>query len=219
MISAMQVQDTSSETMADLLERLGDVAPSRIRMHPAPGMAAVEDVLRIHEQENRLFELIDGVLVEKVMGFLESAIAMEIGRQIGNFVKPRDLGIILGADGMVRLFANIVRIPDVAFIAWNRLPGGKFPTEPIPAVVPNLAIEVLSESNTKSEMKRKRVEYFGSGVELVWEFDCNDSTVTVYSGPEVSTVLNEKQILTGGNVLPEFQINLSELFAEFRRPS
>jgi Uma2 family endonuclease len=216
MISAMTVQ---SETMADLLERMGNVAPSRIRMHPAPGTALVEDVLRIHDQENRLFELVDGVLVEKVMGFLESAFAMEVGRQIGNFAKPRDLGIILGADGMVRLFPNIIRIPDVAFIAWNRLPGGKFPTEPIPTIAPNLAIEILSESNTKSEMKRKRVDYFGSGVELVWEFDCNDRTVTVYTAPEVLTVLTEKQILTGGPVLPEFQLNLSELFAEFARRS
>jgi hypothetical protein len=52
----------SAETMADLLHRLGDVPPARVRMHPTPGTATEADVARIHGKEKRLFELVDGIL-------------------------------------------------------------------------------------------------------------------------------------------------------------
>ena len=153
------------------------------------------------------------------MGFRESMIAVAIGASLRATVVAKNLGIVLGADGMMRLFPDTVRIPDVAFIAWERLPGGKIPTEAIPAVAPNLAIEVLSESNTPGEMKRKRADYFGSGVELVWEFDCDDRTVTVYTAPDTRAVLTEQDVLSGDRVLPDFQLRLAELFAELDRSS
>src|SRR5262249_10189907 len=55
-------------TLADLLKRLGDIPPERVRLEPAPGQGTVEDVLEIHARERRLCELVDGVLVEKAMG-------------------------------------------------------------------------------------------------------------------------------------------------------
>jgi hypothetical protein len=62
-------------TIADLLARLGDIAPRRIRLHPAPGVAVEHDLLDLHLRERRLYELVEGVLVEKAMGFKESIIA------------------------------------------------------------------------------------------------------------------------------------------------
>ncbi|MGH7127639.1 MAG: hypothetical protein ACREJB_04840 [Planctomycetaceae bacterium] len=58
-------------TNADLVEHLGGVPLSRIRMVPPPGLATEADVLRIVNEEDRLCELIDGVLVEKPMGYYE----------------------------------------------------------------------------------------------------------------------------------------------------
>ena len=61
------------ETLADLLSQLGHVPLNRIRMFPPPGTATVEDVARLCDREpKRLCELVDGVLVEKDMGFEES---------------------------------------------------------------------------------------------------------------------------------------------------
>ena len=79
-----------------------------------------------------------------------------------DFVEPRNLGLVSGADGSVRLFPGLVRMPDVAFASWDRFPDRKIPKEPIPSLAPDLVIEVLSESNTKAEMERKRGEYFSS---------------------------------------------------------
>ena len=63
------------ETLADLHARLGNVPLQRIRCHPAPGTATEADVLVYPRGEKRLYELVDGVLVEKPMGYYESLLA------------------------------------------------------------------------------------------------------------------------------------------------
>jgi len=205
------------ETLADLLQYLGGIAPDRVRFRPPPGTATEEDVLAIHTREGRLYELIDGVLVEKAVGLRESYLASVLITILWSFVRPRNLGIVTGEAGTMRLAFSLVRIPDVAFISWQRLSGRRIPTEPIPALAPDLAIEILSASNTPGEMARKRQEYFAAGVQVVWQIDPNARTVEVYTTPEQSTVLRETQILTGGTALPGFVLPLHELFAELDR--
>ena len=133
------------------------------------------------------------------------------------FVVERNLGLVTGADGLVSLISGLVRIPDVAFVSWNRLPERQVPTDPIPHVAPDLAVEVLSKGNTAGEMERKRREYFQAGVRLVWMVDVEVRTVAVFTSAESSRTLNEDQILDGGGVLPGFSLALRELFAELDR--
>jgi Uma2 family endonuclease len=210
-----QPSHTKAETVADLLERLGGIQPARVRLCPTPGTATEADVATIEANENRLFELADGVLVEKIRGYRESFIACLIVTALNNFVVPRRLGAITGADGMMRLFPGLVRIPDVAFITRDRLPGGKVPAEPVPSLVPDLAIEVLSVGNTPAEMDRKRREYFDAGVRLLWLVDPDARTVKVYS-PDRSDPLvrTESHSLDGAEVLPGFSLGLHALFAD-----
>ena len=111
------------ETLADLLEQLGGIAPERVRLRPAPGTATEEDVLAIRNSpERRLCELVDGILVEKVMRFRESYLGGILTSILWTFVRQRNLGLVTGASGMMRLMAGLVRIPDAAFISWSRLP-------------------------------------------------------------------------------------------------
>jgi Uma2 family endonuclease len=205
-------------TFADLLHELGDIPPSRIVMRPPPGTATEDDVLRLIEApRKRLCELIDGVLVEKAMGWKESALAIYVASSLSGFVRPRNLGLIAGADGTIKLWAGRVRIPDVAYISWDRLPGRRMPEKPIPQIAPEIAVEVLSESNTEREMEKKRVDYFKIGVKLLWEIDPEGRTVTVYTSPEDSRLLKENEILDGEEVLPGYTLKLAELFAELDR--
>ncbi len=139
-------------------------------------------------------------------------------------MRERKLGVVLGPDGTLRISPRQVRIPDVCFIRWDRFPGGKLPATPIPAVAPDLAVEVLSEGNTEGEMRRKLRDYFAAGVRLVWYVDWRTRTTAVYTAPEQCQVLGEDDVLTGGDVLPGFELPLRELFAEVdrnerRRPS
>ena len=204
-------------TLADLLERLGDVPLDRVRFHPFPGTATEEDVTAIQDLEGRSCELVDGVLVEKPVGLRESILAIALASLLRAFVVPRNLGLISGEAGTMKLFEGLVRIPDVAYASWSRFPSGRIPTEPIPWLTPDLAVEVLSKSNTEREMARKRREYFESGVCLVWLIDPEARTVRVYASPDGFVTLNESATLDGGDVLPGFVLPLRDLFSELDR--
>ncbi len=204
-------------TLADLLDRLGRVPLERIRFHPAPGTATEQDVLEIAAKEGRLCELIDGVLVEKPMGYAESVLASFLIQMLRNFVAPRNLGHVSGEQGMMRLFPHLIRIPDVAFASWDRFPGRRLSGQPVPQLVPDLAVEVLSTSNTAAEMEIKVEEYFTAGVHLVWLVDPVARTVNIFDSPSLPRTLDESDTLDGGTVLPGFTLALRDLFAELDR--
>jgi Uma2 family endonuclease len=208
---------THYETLADALEQLGRIDPRRVRAWPPPGKATEKDVLRLLDHENRLFELVDGYLVEKVMGFMESAVAVDLIGFLKPFVRQHDLGMVAGADGTLRLWPKLVRIPDVTFISWAQLPSHEYPSEPIPTLHPDLAVEVLSEGNTEEEMERKLKEYFLAGARLVWLVDPEARNVRAYTSPEEPVTLTERDTLDGGDVLPGFALPVKDLFARVPR--
>ena len=205
------------QTIADMLDALGDIPPERVLMNPPPGTATEQDAIQCEARQNRLCELVDGTLVEKAVGYHESIIAGAILALLRAFVIPRNLGCVSGSDGMMRLFPGLIRMPDVAFASWSRFPGGRLPVEPAPSIAPDLAIEVLSVSNTDREMQRKRCEYFAAGVSLVWIIDPRQRIALVYTSPDEFTEYGASDSLTGGEVLPGFTLSLSELFAELDR--
>lgn len=205
-------------SIAELLRKLGGVPPERVLLHPAPGTATEEDVLWYEARANkRLCELIDGTLVEKAMSIRESMFAAWLASLLQDFVRPRNLGLIATSDGMVRMVTGRIRLPDVAFFSWDRLPNRGWPTEPIASFAPNLAIEILSKSNTDEEMRLKRIDYFKSAVELVWEVDPRTRIVRVYTDVNDIRELSGSDELDGGSVLPGFTLPLSELFGELDR--
>ena len=148
------------------------------------------------------------------MGWQESLLAAVLVQWLNNFLDNHHLGVATGADGLTRLFGDTIRGPDVSFIAWDRLPGGVLPTEPIPHLVPNFVIEVLSVCNTYGEMSRKRREYFQAGVELVWMVDPRRRTIAVYRTALDVSVLSEGEKIDGGRILPGWEVDLGQLFGK-----
>jgi Uma2 family endonuclease len=213
-MSTIAISPPPAESLADVLERLGNIPPSRIRMRPPPGAATEQDVLDVEARTGRPCELIDGVLVEKTTGYKESLLAAVIVAYLRSAVKAKKLGIVLTADGTLRILPGQVRVPDACFIHRDRFPGGSLPSEPIPAVAPDLAVEVLSEGNSEGEMRRKLADYFAAGVRLVWYVDPRNRTVSVFRAVDECEILNEGNVLTGGDVVPGFELPLAELFAE-----
>src|SRR4051812_14651010 len=104
---------TSTLTTRELLDRVGDVPLFRICFDPFPGTATEQDVVEIHAKTDRLFELVDGVLVEKAMGVPASFLAAVLIHLLNSWVMPRNLGAVLAPDGMLRLRPGLIRIPDV----------------------------------------------------------------------------------------------------------
>jgi Uma2 family endonuclease len=206
------------ETFKDFFRNLGGISPGRVRFTPPPGKATEADLIRLNEKKERLYELVDGTLVEKVMGLGEAGLAAELIFLLRSYLQGNDLGMLSAPDGPMRLFQGLVRLPDVAFIRWDRLPvPGEYPREPIGGLAPDLAVEILSPSNTRGEMKRKVREYFLAGVRLVWLIDPPKRTVTVHTSPDETRTLTEEQTLDGGDVLPGLALPLSQVFARVPR--
>jgi hypothetical protein len=191
--------DTSpAENLAELLDQLGGIPPHRIRARPAPGTATEADVIAERESPaRRLCELVDGVLVEKAGCTQGSLLAAVVAHWMLNHVEQNDLGIVLGADGMLRLMPGLA--------------------DPVAEYVPDLAVEVLSPSNTVGEIKRKLREYFLAGTRLAWVIQPKNQTARVYTSPSESRRISRTGSLDGAPVLPGFRVSLPDLFARTRR--
>lgn len=212
MATTTELPETS---FAYLHERLGSIPLVRIRRNPPPGTATEADIEPIGKS---LCELIDGVLVEKAMGTLESILGIQIERLIGNLVEANDLGVVAGADGFIRLGPGLVRAPDVTFIPWSELPNGEVPEgEAFWSVAPGLIVEVLSPGNTTAEIDRKLAEFFTAGCKLAWVIDPRTKSAKVYTSAKKFKEIDEKGALDGGKVLPGFKLALADAFASGKR--
>ncbi len=203
-------------TMQDVLDRLGGVAAERVRLQPIPGSAKQKDLLDPKQREVRpmRLELIDGVLVEKaVMGLGESVLAAVLLGYLFRYLSTNNLGVVTsGGDACIKLRQGLIRIPDVSFVRWDAMPGRKIPTVPCPELVADLVVEVLSRSNTKKEIERKRQDFFDHGTKLFWVVDPRRQTVTVYRSMHEGEVLGLDDEVSGEEVLPGFRLSIREWF-------
>jgi Uma2 family endonuclease len=200
-------------TASDVIAYFGDIPIARICTNPPPGDATEADVVRMHDRHDRLFELVDGTLVEKAMGWQESELMIIIGSLLRNFVADKGLGKVFGSDGMFRLQPEQIRIPDVAFISKRRFAGRTLHRGAFWELGCDLAIEIISPSNTRREMERKLADYFAAGVAVVWLVYPQSREVVVYSAPTQSTKLQGDDVIDGGDLLPGFSISVAQIFA------
>jgi Uma2 family endonuclease len=203
--------------VAELQAFLGGVPAERIRLQPFPGQATEKDVLEIRRLEGRLCELVDGILVEKPMGYYESYLAIVLTHFIQAYLDDHDLGCIGGEAGFLRLGRRRLRAPDVSFISWKSMPNRELPNEIFPSLAPDLAVEILSPSNTEKEMEIKLEEYFRAGTKLVWIVDPDTRTARVYTSPHRPRHLTENDTLEGGKVLPGFSLSIKKWFQRASR--
>jgi Uma2 family endonuclease len=209
---------TDFHTIREAQERVGDVPDHRILSFPAPGTATALDLLDPKITRGRGVELVDGILVEKPMGFREDYIAILLVRALGRYLDVHNIGGIGGSQGLVRFMPNLVRVPDVTFTRWHSADDPAEIEDPDTAfleVVPDLVVEVLSEGKTPREMAIKLGEYAAAGVKLVWYVDPEAKTATVYpKGRERGRkVLGVGDTLDGGKVLPGFTLPVADIFA------
>ncbi len=203
-----------AKSFAEVVRDLGDIPLKRIRAYPPPGTATAADLDR---PDNKLCELIDGVLVEKPVGARESVLGAYINGLMWSFIKEDDLGVILGADGLFWVDAEQLRAPDVTFFPWSAFPDEELPEETWWSVAPGLCVEVLSPSNTEREIERKLRELFGAGCQLAWIVDPETRTAKVHTSAKRFKLLDIRGTLDGGKVLPGFKLPLAELFAATKR--
>jgi len=140
-------------------------------------------------------------------------IAASIAALLREFVKPRRLGVVLGAETGFKITQDpdTVRAPDVAFIRADRI-GEKLPKGYFPGA-PDLAVEVLSPDDRAGEVFEKVQNWLDAGCTAVWVVDPKSQTVTVYDAARNAVVLKATQTIDGGDLLPGFSSPVAEFFA------
>lgn len=202
-------------TVADLVAQLGNVPLERIRMQPPLGTANVDDVLHVNEVERESkCELIDGVLVEKAMSHFEAVLAAILVTELQLYMRRNRIGKVYTDGALYKLIGPQFRIPDVTVCLNDKFPDGKLRRIPYAKFAPDLAVEILSEGNTPQEIARKRKELFDSGTRLMWVIDPQARTVDVFTSAENKTTLAEQDTLTGGDLLPGFELSIHDWFHE-----
>jgi Uma2 family endonuclease len=181
-------------------------------------LLTADDLMAMPDDGYR-YELVRGELVRLPMSAHQSSIiAMRIAARLIPFVEAGNLGNVAGADGAY-IFARdpyTVRIPDLSFVSDQRLP----PVETwnkFLELAPDLAVEVVSPSDTANEVHEKVMEYLAVGVRLIWVVHPAQRTVTVYPGDRTGHVRTEGDILDGGTVLPGFTLAVEDIFSVNRR--
>lgn len=167
--------------------------------------------------DENFYETVNGHRVEKPpMGFFE----IGIGNLLLAHLLPFGQAKQLGRARMETLFLidparGLERRPDVAFVSFQRWARDrKMPRTNAWAVVPNLAVEVISPSNLAEEIAVKIQEYFRAGVQLVWVIYPVPGQVYVYESPTQVHILEKHDELEGGQVLPGFRLPVAALFED-----
>jgi Uma2 family endonuclease len=159
-------------------------------------------------------ELIDGELVEMTPSSDgSSSIAARITVFLGMHVLPNNLGRLYSADGGFVLFPDreTVRVPDVAFVRTERMPQGEARRH-FPRLAPDLVVEVLSPTDRATDVLAKVATYQEAGVPLIWLVDPEVQTVTVLATNLAPVTLHSGDALDGGNMLPDLQIAVADIF-------
>ena len=175
------------------------------RLYTAQELADMPD-------DGKIYELHNGVLVEVAGSKLQqSRLAAWLIHLLFSFIEQHQLGgAVTGADGTAALNKYNTRIPDAAYISTERLK-----TQDMNGFIqgaPDLAIEVVSPSNSGPEMQQRAGEYLGAEARLVWIVNPATRTVDVYRFDGTRTVLSGNDVLDGGDVLPGLALSLPEVF-------
>ena len=175
-----------------------------------------EELLKLPENAGRLLELIDGEIVEKMPTEEHGSIALNIGAELRAYLRTIRRGI---AGTEVRYQTGKdernSRLPDISISIANR------PLVKDGAVIgmPDLAVEIKSPDDSLKEMRGKAEYYLANGTQIVWLVYPHQRCVEVYTLDTIE-LLCADDLLTGGDLLPDFSLSVAEIFlAPWETPS
>jgi Uma2 family endonuclease len=176
-------------------------------------LLTAEDLYAMPDVPGKRFELVKGELVEvPTAAYPHAQLVRALQRLLDRFTVEHRLGEVFG-DGLGYIIArdpDVVRVPDVSFIAGERLPD-----EGIQGFVPfapDLAVEIVSPGDRAEEVYGKVREYLAAGTRLVWVFWPKYRAVSVHAPGEPTRELGPDDELDGGDLLPGFRASIAALF-------
>lgn len=159
------------------------------------------------------FELFDGELIEMSgPGGVHGRIAIKLGSYLFIFAEENKLGIVTGETGYHPAGDRYnLLLPDVAFISFERAPD-PFPDKLVP-VMPDIAVEIKSPSNSLAELRDKAQRYMRLGTSLIWIIMPADQSIEIHRAQTSVETLAIDDTLSGADVLPGFKLELRRLFS------
>jgi Uma2 family endonuclease len=182
------------------------------RMASRAGLVTVEEFAKIPDDDHR-YELVEGRVIRmNPPGSRHAVLAARLASLLSQHVEKGGLGVVMASGGLhLASRPDTVREPDVAFVRAERIPPSGIPDGfwPGPA---DLAVEIRSPGDRRSEISAKVNEYLARGVRLVWIVDPKARTVTVHQQDEPQVILEGDAMLDGRTVLPGFSCSLDYIF-------
>lgn len=168
-----------------------------------------EEELMAFPKDGRKFELVDGEAKEVPTGWEHEVVGSRLMVRLGKIVES--LGYLTGSSAGFRMKDGSIRAPDVSFVRAERAPSGEEAKRFFDGA-PDLAVEIISPSESRNDIFRKIGEYFESGAQQVWIVQPTNRTVTVYHSMDRVRTYESDETLDGGNLLPGFRCPVSDLF-------
>lgn len=177
-----------------------------------PRRYTLEQYMALDDADDARSDLVRGLLVrEPRPGFVHGIVQVEVARVLSNHVRRGPGGFVVTESGVV-LAQNppTVRGPDVAYYSAGRFPEGL--PRPFAEAPPDLAVEILSPSDTASRFQEKVMDYLEAGVRMIWTLDPERRSAVVYGAGGDVRLLKGDDMLDGGDALPGFRLPLGDLF-------
>ena len=156
-------------------------------------------------------ELIEGDIVIMSPSGLESEeVGTEIARLLGNWVRPRKLGRVIGSSAGFILPNSDLRAPDASFIKAEKL---KRTTENYAEVVPDLIFEVKSKNDSLKKLREKIEEFLSLGTMVGVLVDPRQRIMEVYSLQKETRTLHDGDVFIVPEILPGWEFPVEEIWA------
>lgn len=174
-------------------------------------------VLLTPEDEEKIlssseYEIVDGELYERPMpNPTHSRIQIKLGSKLLAFVEENNSGMVY-TECHFELKRNLTRVPDIAFVSFERFPENGEPAGSRWLISPDLAVEIVSPNDVLNEVFEKIDEYFAAKVKQVWLVSPEQKTLTIYRSRKSATILTEEDELISEDILPGFRLKLSDIF-------
>ena len=173
------------------------------------------ELAKLPEYQDRPVELVEGELIDMPFANpIHARVLISLSSRLNVFVEQRALGQVVGGDAPFILEKNpdgrdTLRGIDIAYLSFQRFPG-PLTADPL-SVAPDLAVEIVSPSNTAADIRLKIHQLFEAGATLIWIVYPELKAIDVHTLDGAYTLAGD-DTLTGGDVLPGFEMPVSEIF-------
>jgi Uma2 family endonuclease len=163
------------------------------------------------EDSERLFELINGEIIEKMPKNLHALITHLLNGFLFVYFRENPIAWVLN-EGRISLPDDDLndRIPDISIVLKQ---GRTFDPDTPQTQMPDLAIEVQSPGQSDKLMLDTANYYLSNGCRMVWIFYPSKRLVEVLT-PDDRKLLSDSETLDGGDILPGFTLPLKEIFEQ-----